>query len=128
MTDIKRLASIEETWFVPFSERFVSDDDIDWMVKRLQDEHSSPEKREQVKWFANEMENRLKDKDLEKGLVGWHDCHLLDLFDWLDEKLDALADELDGVSEDRIITLSADIANYAMMIADKARKERREEQ
>jgi NTP pyrophosphatase (non-canonical NTP hydrolase) len=78
--------------------------------------------RESVQWFAEVMENKLREND-HKG--GWDECHI----DWLIHRLYQEAEELwrEVRSNDKnyqnIISESADVANFAMMIADKARKE-----
>jgi len=71
--------------------------------------------RDEVKQFAEQMEDRLKDNDW-KG--GWEDCSPM----WLAEKLLNEAIELNTAllekNTNKIAHETADVANYAMMIAD----------
>jgi hypothetical protein len=92
-----------------------------------------PAVRPSVTWFATEMEKKLAIND-HKG--GWKKCEI----DWLIERIEAELEELkllygfrkadygrsvsDGVefvdiSNEAIISECADIANFAMMVADK---------
>lgn len=77
--------------------------------------------REPVRWFAELMEVKLREND-HKG--GWQDCSL----DWLVERLYEEAKELwveiDRVEPeaDQIVREATDVANFAMMIADNARR------
>ena len=72
-------------------------------------------------WFAEQMEAKLREND-HKG--GWENCSL----DWLVGRLYREAKELwievDRVvpEPERIIREAADVANFAMMIADIARR------
>jgi NTP pyrophosphatase (non-canonical NTP hydrolase) len=64
------------------------------------------------------MESRLKKND-HKG--GWHDCFTPWLFRRLTEEVAELRREIydkASWSENRIINEAADVANFAMMIAD----------
>lgn len=78
--------------------------------------------REQVKWFADQMEQTLQRND-HKG--GWDSCS----FDYLLDRLEQETQELFLASEaptnnfrENIIREATDVANFAMMIADLARK------
>ncbi|GIN22583.1 hypothetical protein [Siminovitchia fordii] len=80
--------------------------------------------REQVKWFSHHMENKLKKND-HKG--GWENE---DIF-WLIDRLENEVEELKAAFTDylhlngenvSIVDESVDVANFAMMIADIARK------
>jgi len=75
--------------------------------------------RESVMWFALEMEKKLRAND-NKG--GWATVHQGLLFSKLrietGELYDAISDDYDG----DVIKEAADVANYAMMIADNARE------
>jgi len=72
--------------------------------------------REPVKWFAQQMEQQLKAND-HKG--GWDNCSM----QYLLERLEEETHELTACSnEEQVIQECADIANFAMMIADQARK------
>lgn len=76
--------------------------------------------REPVAWFAKRMEAKLREND-HKG--GWQDCSL----DWLIERLFQEANELwrtinHPSTFEMVIYEAADVANFAMMIADIARR------
>ena len=82
--------------------------------------------REEVQWFAQVMESVLRKNDY-KG--GWHDASfefLLDkiLFEEIKELKDALETltmgAITGEMVDNVVNEAADVANLAMMIADKA--------
>ena len=92
--------------------------------------------REPVLWFARQMENKLKLNDSKKG--GWQDYDqemVLYLLGELEHELQELKnaiynsnigkEPLDfGIfkwTEKNVIEESADVANFAMMIADNAR-------
>jgi hypothetical protein len=77
--------------------------------------------REPVRWFAGEMEKKLKAND-HKG--GWADCDDGYLLDRLKEEVDELAAALLCDTDGSIILEATDVANFAMMIADKARARR----
>ena len=78
-----------------------------------------PAIRGEVRWFAAEMERKLRLND-RRG--GWAESHQ----DWLLDRLRAEARELDGALQSggtyKIIDEAADVANFAMMIADNARR------
>lgn len=74
--------------------------------------------RESVVWFAGEMERELRNNDY-KG--GWRECEVEELFRLLNEEVGELGDVLKNgghISDARIISECADVANFAMMIAD----------
>lgn len=76
--------------------------------------------REQVKWFAEKMEHTLKRND-RKG--GWNDCQWEYLVDRLLGEFHELRASLEaGDNPEDIIHEAADVANFAMMIADNARR------
>ena len=80
--------------------------------------------REQVQWFAEQMEIKLLEND-SKG--GWEGCNLYWLVSRINEETKELTRAIDthrdlGDNRKEIIRESADIANFAMMIADLARK------
>lgn len=82
------------------------------------------EVRESVKWFAEQMENKLKEND-KKG--GWDNCNIYWLIQRIKEETGELLKAVDlhrdlGASKEHIIQESADVANFAMMVADIARK------
>lgn len=72
--------------------------------------------REPVLWFAGKMESKLQEND-HKG--GWENCTFQYLFQKLDEEVKELTT---CISEEKAIQEAADVANIAMMIADRARK------
>lgn len=80
--------------------------------------------REQVKWFAEQMENKLKEND-HKG--GWDDCNVYWLWQRLQDESGELLTAINlyrdlGADKNDIIKEAADVANFAMMIADIVRK------
>lgn len=80
--------------------------------------------REQVQWFAKQMEAKLINNDF-KG--GWDDCDLFVLIEKLEDEVAELKSSffdylnINAESPD-IISEAADVANFSMMIADIARK------
>lgn len=82
------------------------------------------EVREPVKWFAVQMESKLKEND-DKGC--WDDCNLYWLVSRIKEEVSELERAINihrdlGDNRLEIIRESADISNFSMMIADIARK------
>ncbi|MFF2528553.1 hypothetical protein ACFVS2_06520 [Brevibacillus sp. NPDC058079] len=79
--------------------------------------------REQVQWFAEQMESKLKEND-HKG--GWLECDYEYLIARLREESLELRVSLESAITDEdileVIRESVDVANFAMMIADKARR------
>ena len=71
--------------------------------------------REQMQWFAEQMESKLKEND-HKG--GWDNCGIV----WLRNRLVEEVEELSSAMEAGHNSEASDVANFAMMIADKARK------
>ncbi|MDQ7095962.1 hypothetical protein REC12_20415 [Desulfosporosinus sp. PR] len=81
--------------------------------------------REEVKWFAGEMEKTLREND-HKG--GWNTCSQWHLIGRLREETIELEEVLHRARFDKtrlteIIKEATDVANFAMMIADNALKE-----
>lgn len=86
--------------------------------------------RKSLEWFAQEMEGKLREND-HKG--GWQGCRFSELFPRLREeadellvkahplKLDTVAECLTATDAHELIRECADIANFAMMIADNIR-------
>ena len=76
------------------------------------------ELRESVRWFAGQMELKLRKHDDSRGSSGWKDCdnkYLLSrLFEEYLELVIAARDSGDIIPE------AVDVANFAMMIADNA--------
>ena len=81
--------------------------------------------RPEVRWFAEQMEARLRANDHK---TGWLDCNDSWLLGRLREELEELAGEVLAWGESRrpeyVVKEAADVANFAMMIADKARAAR----
>ncbi len=77
--------------------------------------------RPEVIWFAARMEERLV-ANHDKG--GWRECGDLYLVERLKEEVDELIRELACVGLDlktKIVHEAADVAYFAMMIADKGK-------
>jgi len=77
--------------------------------------------RESVKLFSYDMENKLKQNE-HKG--GWDEESINDLYHMLIRETieldEAIKDHLCGISfEDDVVSECADVANFAMMIADR---------
>lgn len=84
--------------------------------------------RQEVKGFALEMEMVLRLNDKKK--IHWSELSLKWLFKRLNDECKELKNEINKVSNpyiltkkevNRIIRESADVANFAMMIADNAK-------
>lgn len=96
-----------------------------------------PLPRDAVAWFSGEMEKRLARHDRTRGVEGWIGNYLTDLSERakqeareLDEILDApqkypgsRVDNFTNSQLQEIIEEAADVGNFAMMIADCARRE-----
>ena len=81
------------------------------------------ELRPEVRWFAQQMELQLRENDW-KG--GWHNERLGTLCAMLRIELSELERVLFPRREldpERITSEAADVANFAMMIADSAQRE-----
>jgi NTP pyrophosphatase (non-canonical NTP hydrolase) len=74
--------------------------------------------RPEVRWFAAQMEQKRREND-RKG--GWRDCGLAWLMVWIIAEQGELADAIDHGTSEEIIAEAADVANFAMMLADTAR-------
>ena len=76
--------------------------------------------RKEVKEFAEQMEQKLQAND-HKG--GWRNCTVEELYARLLDEVSELQSELNFPEQDSdaIIAECADIANFAMMVADIAR-------
>ena len=80
----------------------------------------SGETRREVTEFAREMESRLRANE-HKG--GWQDCASNELLVMLLKEVAELAEALYWrASSNEVRREAADVANFAMMIADPARK------
>lgn len=92
--------------------------------------------RESVDWFAQCMENVLRNHDGDKGDEGWKRIHHDRLFAMLSAELKELRWQLKGFTPAKdsqrrgadhdwassVIDECADVANFAMMIADNMRR------
>ena len=83
--------------------------------------------REVVKWFASQMEQTLLDND-HKG--GWRHMTIKELYSRLADEMGELQTEINFPEQDMaaIINECADVANFALMVADVARKKLEENQ
>ncbi|MBC2163442.1 hypothetical protein [Listeria booriae] len=81
------------------------------------------EVRQEVKLFAEQMEKRLQDHD---DRPGWKNERTDYLYALLLSKVDKLGVTNDSSRESNL-KLTADIANFAMMIHDNIRREEGEE-
>ena len=75
--------------------------------------------RPEVAIFARKMHEKLNDND-HKG--GWDNCSFEFLMGRLLEEVSELYIELYNGNSDSVISEAADVANFAMMIADQAGK------
>jgi hypothetical protein len=75
--------------------------------------------REPVRWFATQMERKLRKHD---DRDGWGTFRLDQLFERLCEEVDELRLEVERRAGLGIIGEAADVANFAMMIADRVRE------
>lgn len=96
--------------------------DFDYWAKW--EEQNFVEVREPVEWFGRQMEKVLKQND-EKG--GWDNCNIYWLIQRIREETNELLSAVNlhrdlGATKENIIREAADVANFAMMIADIARK------
>lgn len=100
-------------------------------TKIVESESNAQKLRESVEWFSGKMEQKLK-ANTHKG--GWGESELGWLFVRLKEEVEELHNAINdrviptpffGVShtEEEIIQECADVANFAMMIADKFGKQ-----
>jgi NTP pyrophosphatase (non-canonical NTP hydrolase) len=83
--------------------------------------------REPVRWFAEQMERKLKAND-HKG--GWDIDELWRLMDRLNQEAQELRRAfnrrpIESFSWQEVIDEAADVANFAMMLADRAREKLR---
>ena len=80
--------------------------------------------RESVKWFTEQMERKLQEHDDRNG---WDNCQIGWLMKRIREELEevrvAWVEARLGSEWQSVIDEAADVANFAMMIADNARQE-----
>lgn len=74
-----------------------------------------------IRWFGQKMLNKLA-KNKHKGFL-WRSDNASVLLDRLEKELQELDDVLDSGDKEAIINECADIANFAMFIADKAERQ-----
>ena len=79
--------------------------------------------RDSVKWFATEMERVLKTNDY-KG--GWKNCTLQYLSMRLTQERKELKEAIKSNDAEEIINECCDIANFAMMIAERFKSQIKE--
>ena len=82
-----------------------------------------------VAWFAQHMERKLRKHDRERGPRGWQEDGASHLYDRLQDEASELEGAIrrtgeGGKDADRIIGEAADVANFAMMIADNEEQAR----
>lgn len=103
-------------------------------LEEITEEEKAMEPREPVKWFAEQMEITLRKNDHK---TGWADCPQLWLLGRLQQEYLELCQastfgvspkavtrgvSLNDLNAETIIKEATDIANFAMMIADNARR------
>lgn len=71
--------------------------------------------RPEVEWFAEKMEERLSDNDHK---AGWENCSFTELLFRLKDEVGEVEYAL--INRDNIVYECADVANFAMMIAENA--------
>jgi len=76
---------------------------------------------EGIKQFANQMEFKLKRNDY-KG--GWDECDIHFLLKFLKREVAELEKSISFGNKSDVIKEAADVANFAMMIADISREEK----
>lgn len=77
-----------------------------------------------VLWFAGEMEHKLSLNRHQGDRAGWRVCEPVRMLRRLREQAIKLESAMMTFSPDEIISEAADVANFAMMIADLARDSR----
>lgn len=75
--------------------------------------------RDEVKWFAEKMETELLEND-NKG--GWRDCWIEDMLARIPEEYKELLEAVASKDAHRVISEAADVANFALMVADIANR------
>ena len=119
--------------YTGYHERYLSGQhralvDVEWELQEGRfDASELPEPeglREPVRWFAELMEDKLRENDY-KG--GWDNENIYWLWERLREETSELLAAIDATRDlyadpINIALEAADIANFAMMIADLARK------
>lgn len=101
----------------PFRGGGTWDDAINAVIDKAIEKEWAGGPRPEVRWFAGEMEKKLREND-HKG--GWRDTCILHLNYRLDLEKVELNDAVRLGEVEKIISEAADVANFAMMIADLA--------
>ncbi len=86
----------------------------------MTEKHLNSDIRDSVKWFANQMEFKLKRNA--KG--GWDECDIHFLLKFLKREVAELEKSISFGNKSDVIKEAADVANFAMMIADISREEK----
>lgn len=83
--------------------------------------------RPEIEWFAEEMEQRLRTNDHKNG---WTTCYDKFLLRRLRSKIRGLglAVRAKHVHAAAVIKEAVDVANYAMMVADRAARQERDDE
>jgi hypothetical protein len=97
-------------------------EEVDWFAVAVdvlyKERGTVPELREEVSWFASQMEKHLR-RNNDKG--GWLECDQGYLLTRLHEEMNELEFALEEGHPGIIIHEAADVANFAMMLADRVR-------
>jgi NTP pyrophosphatase (non-canonical NTP hydrolase) len=81
------------------------------------------EERHSIKWFAQKMEQKLRQKDERRGRYGWRKgTDPIWLFQRLLQEARELVQAMYEHNSRLVIQEAADVANFAMMIADLAKR------
>lgn len=111
----------------PGGSEYVGDPELQSLRQQLAEVQGREEYcRPEVRWFARKMEERLRAND-HKG--GWNNCDTEWLLGRLNEEVEELESEFDRkersghaiLRPESIAREAADVANFAMMIADNNR-------
>ena len=101
--------------------RWTPEKECVWCAGRGEHNPFRPELRTELRWFVQEMEWKLQAND-HKG--GWRECHPFALFERLQEEVEEIRAQLNADPDDiaKLVAECADVANFAMMIADVIRR------
>jgi NTP pyrophosphatase (non-canonical NTP hydrolase) len=77
-----------------------------------------------VKWFAERMKNKMMQNNHKRN---WRDEPLQDLIIAISTEFGELVEALEKGDFEEIIDECADVANFAMMVADIIRREKKNE-
>jgi hypothetical protein len=90
----------------------------DYLHKQANTPRSDDGLRESVRWFAGQMEARLREHDDRRG---WKDLPGTYLITRLDACADELCEAVGIGAKNLVIKTAGDVANFCMMIADNIR-------